>query len=148
MYKSVLIATDLLSTSLPALRAGLQLAQEQGSKVGVLYVVEVWMVERQWFTAITEEDIAFHRAFLKREEEAALRAVTEQIRRISSDEKLQVSADPLVRDGRAAESIAAAAAERDCDLIVIGTRGRPATLGSVAEQVVRTAGRPVLVIPA
>ena len=77
-----------------------------------------------------------------------MRAVTEQIRRISAEEKLHVSADPLVRDGRAAESIAAAAADRDCDLIMIGTRGRPATLGSVAEQVVRTAGRPVLVIPA
>jgi nucleotide-binding universal stress UspA family protein len=87
VYKSVLVATDLLPTSHPALRAGLQLAQEQGSKLGVLYVVEVWMVERQWFTRITEEDIAFHRALLKREEEAALRAVTEQIRRISSEEK-------------------------------------------------------------
>jgi hypothetical protein len=64
VYKSILVATDLLRSSLPALRAGLQLAHEQESKVGVLYVVEVWMVERQWFTAITEEDIAFHRAFL------------------------------------------------------------------------------------
>jgi hypothetical protein len=24
----------------------------------VLYVVEVWMFERQWFTTLTEEDIA------------------------------------------------------------------------------------------
>lgn len=148
MYRSVLVATDLLPTSLPALRAGLRLAQEQGAKVGVLYVVEVWMVERQWFTTVTEEDITFHRGFLKREEDAALREVTEQIKRASSEEKLEVRADALVRDGRAADSIAAAAAERDCDLIVIGTRGRPTTLGSVAEQVVRTAGRPVLVIPA
>ncbi len=147
MYTSVLVATDLLPTSLPALRAGLRLAQEQGSKVGVLYVVEVWMVERQWFTSITEEEIAFHRAFLKREEDAALREVTEQIRQACAEERLEVSAAPLVRDGRAADSIAAAAAERQCDLIVVGTRGRPTTLGSVAEQVVRSAGRPVLVIP-
>src|SRR5689334_13918680 len=31
--------------------------------------------------------------------------------------------------------------ERECDLIIVGTRGRQMTLGSVAEQVVRTAGR-------
>ena len=148
VYRSILVATDLLPTSLPALRAGLRLAEEQGTKVGVLYVVEVWMVERQWFTTITEDDIAFHRAFLKREEDAALREVTEQIRRTSSEDRLEVSADALVRDGQAAKAIAAVATERDCDLIVIGTRGQPTTLGSVAEQVVRTAGRPILVIPA
>jgi nucleotide-binding universal stress UspA family protein len=148
MYRSILVATDLLPTSLPALRTGLQLAHEQGAKVGILYVVEVWMVERQWFTSITAEDLAFHRAFLKREEDAALREVTKQIRRASSEVQLDARADPLVRDGRAAEAIAAVAAERECDLIIVGTRGRQTTLGSVAEQVVRTAGQPVLVIPA
>jgi nucleotide-binding universal stress UspA family protein len=148
MYRSILVATDLFPTSLPALRAGLRLAQEQGAKVGVVYVVEVWMVKRQWFTTITEEDIAFHQGFLKREEDAALREVTEQIKRASSEEMLAVHADAIVRDGRAADSIAATAAERDCDLIVIGTRGRQNTLGSVAEQVVRNSTRPVLVIPA
>ena len=53
-----------------------------------------------------------------------------------------------MRQGRAPDEIAAVAAQRACDLIVIGTRGRPDTLGSVAEQVVRIAGRPVLVVPA
>jgi nucleotide-binding universal stress UspA family protein len=148
MYRSILVATDLLPTSIPAVRAGLRLAQEQGAKVGVLYVVEVWMVERQWFTTITEQDIAFHRQFLAREEDAARRELSEQIRRTCVEEHLDIRADAIVKDGRAADAIATTAAERDCDLIVIGTRGRPATLGSVAEQVVRTAGRPVLVIPA
>ena len=148
VYKSILIATDLLAASLPALRAGLRLAQEHGSRVGVLYVVEVWMVDRRWFTSITQEDIAFHQAFLKREEVAALRAVDAQTRQACADEGLQVDADTLVRDGRAADSIMAAAAERDCDLVVIGTRRRLTTLGSVAEQVVRSAAQPVLVVPA
>jgi nucleotide-binding universal stress UspA family protein len=148
VYRSILVATDLLPTSVPALRAGLRLAHEQGAKVGVLYVVEVWMVERQWFTIITEQDIAFHRAFLAREEEAARSEVSQQIRRACVEEQLDVRADAIVKDGRAADAIASAAAERECDLIVIGTRGRPTTLGSVAEQVVRSAGRPVLVIPA
>lgn len=148
MYKSILIATDLLPTSLPALRAGLRVAHEQRASVGALYVVEVWMVERQWLTTITEQDIAFHRAFLMREEEAALREVNEQIRRVCAEERLELRVDALVREGRAADRIASAAAERECDLIAIGTRARPTTLGSVAEQVVRCAGRPVLVVPA
>jgi nucleotide-binding universal stress UspA family protein len=148
MYKSILVATDLLPTSLPALRAALKLAHEQEAKIGALYVVEVWMVERQWFTGITEQDVAFHRAFLEREAEAARQVLREQTDRVRAEEELELAVDALVRDGRAVVSIATVAAERDCDLIVIGTRGRPTTLGSVAEQVVRTAGRSVLVIPA
>ncbi len=149
MFKSILVATDLLPTSLPALRAGLRLGHEQGARVVVLYVVEVWMVRRLWFTNITEQDIAFHQAFLTREEEAALREMNEQIRRTRDEERLkEVAVETLVKDGRAAESIATTAAEQGCDLIVLGTRGRATTLGSVAEQVVRSAGRQVLIIPA
>jgi nucleotide-binding universal stress UspA family protein len=40
-----------------------------------------------------------------------------------------------VQEGRAADASVATAAERDSDLMTIGTRGRRATLGSVAEQV-------------
>jgi nucleotide-binding universal stress UspA family protein len=103
-------------------------------------------VERQWFTRVSQADIAFHRDFLAREEEAVSRELSAQIDRARSDQPLDV--DTLVRQGRAPDEIAAVAAQRGCDLIVIGTRGRSETLGSVAEQVVRIAGRPVLVIPA
>jgi nucleotide-binding universal stress UspA family protein len=146
MYRNILIATDLLPTSAPALREGLRLARSQGATVGVLYVIEVWMVERQWFTRVSKEDIAFHEDFLAREEEAVSRELRAQIDRARSDQPLEV--DTLVKQGRAPDEIAAVAARRGCDLIVIGTRGRSETLGSVAEQVVRIAARPVLVIPA
>ena len=91
MYRYVLIATDLLPTSAPALRD-----------------------------------------------------------RARADQPLEI-VDGVVRQGRAPHEIAAVAAHRACDLIVIGTRARPDTLGSVAEQVVRIAaiaGRSVLVVPA
>jgi nucleotide-binding universal stress UspA family protein len=148
LYRKILIATDLLPTSLPALRAGLLFAQSQGATVTVLYVMEVWMVERQWFAGVSKEDIAFHRAFLAREEEAVSREMQKQLDGARAQQALQLSVDTLVRQGRAADEIAAAAGQRGCDLIVIGTRGRPDTLGSVAEQVVRIAARPVLVVPA
>ena len=146
MYRHVLIATDLLPTSAPALREGLRLAGSEGATVSVLYVLEVWMVARQWFTRVSREDVASHKDFLAREEEAVSRELSAQIDRARSDQPLDV--DTLVRQGRAPDEIAAVAAQRGCDLIVIGTRGRSETLGSVAEQVVRIAGRPVLVIPA
>lgn len=147
MYRSILIATDLLPTSLQALRAGLVLAQSQAAKVAVVYAIEVWMVERKWFARVSNEDIAFHRAFLAREEEAASREMHAQIETARSELRLELPFDTLVRHGRAAEEIATVAAQRGCDLIVIGTRARPNSLGSVAEQVVRIARRSVLVVP-
>jgi nucleotide-binding universal stress UspA family protein len=147
MYRNVLIATDLLPTSAPALREGLRLARSEGATVSVLYVMEVWMVERRWFSRVTEEDMAFHKDFLAREEGAVSREMRAQIDRARSEQAIG-TAETLVRQGRAPDEIAAVAAQRGCDLIVIGTRGRPDTLGSVAEQVVRIAGRSVLVVPA
>jgi nucleotide-binding universal stress UspA family protein len=147
MYQQILIATDLLPTSLSALREGMRFAQSQGAAVAVVYVVEVWMIERQWFARVSKEDIAFHQAFLKREEEAVSREMRVQIDSVRSDLRLEITVDNLVRHGRAPDEIAAVAAQRRSDLIVIGTRARPNTLGSVAEQVVRIARRPVLVVP-
>ncbi len=55
-----------------------------------------------------------------------------------------------VRAGLAADALIAFAAERDADLLLVGTRGRRGVsrllLGSVAEDVVRGAGCPVLVV--
>jgi nucleotide-binding universal stress UspA family protein len=148
MYRNILVATDLLPASFPALRDGLCFARSQEAAVAVIYVMEIWMVERQWFARVSEEDIAFHRAFLAREEEAVAGELRAQIDRARSEQQLEIAVDTLVRQGRAPDEIAAAASRRGCDLIVIGTRGRPDTLGSVAEQVVRIARRPVLVVPA
>jgi nucleotide-binding universal stress UspA family protein len=147
MYRNIVVATDLLPTSLPALREGLRFAQSQGAALAVVYVIEVWMVERQWFTRVSKEDIAFHRSFLAREEEAVSREMRSQIDRARADQRLDIHAEMLVREGRAADVIVAVAAQRGCDLIAIGTRARPGSLGSVAEQVVRIAGRPVLAVP-
>jgi nucleotide-binding universal stress UspA family protein len=61
-----------------------------------------------------------------------------------------VSIQGILREGVAWEEINAVADEMGADLIVIGTHGRRglarALLGSVAENVIRTAHRPVLTI--
>jgi nucleotide-binding universal stress UspA family protein len=56
----------------------------------------------------------------------------------------------LIRGVSAAEGIVATASELDCDLVIMGTHGRRGIkhmlLGSVAENVVRSARRPVLTV--
>lgn len=58
----------------------------------------------------------------------------------------------LIAGDHAAEAILAHASKTDAEMIVIATHGRSGVgkwlLGSVAEKVVRHAGRPVLVVPA
>jgi nucleotide-binding universal stress UspA family protein len=61
-----------------------------------------------------------------------------------------VTAEFLVWDGDAGDSITAAAEAEQADLVVVGTRGRSAAgrmlLGSVSDHVVRHAQCPVLVV--
>lgn len=58
----------------------------------------------------------------------------------------------LVAGDNAAEAILAAAEEAEAEMIVVATHGRSGVgkwlLGSVAEKIVRSAQRPVLVVPA
>ena len=62
-----------------------------------------------------------------------------------------VSVQTEILPGLAVDEICAAAGDREVDLIVTSTHGRTgvkhALIGSVAEHVVRYAGRPVLVVP-
>jgi nucleotide-binding universal stress UspA family protein len=61
-----------------------------------------------------------------------------------------VKADVVVRDGRAGDALIAAAHERGCSMIVMGTHGRPfferLVLGSVAAHVVEHAHVPVVTV--
>jgi nucleotide-binding universal stress UspA family protein len=63
-----------------------------------------------------------------------------------------VRMDCRVAKGVAAEAIVDAAQDTPCDLIVMGTHGRTglgrAFMGSVAEQVLRTASCPVITVRA
>jgi nucleotide-binding universal stress UspA family protein len=62
-----------------------------------------------------------------------------------------VPVEGMVRVGPPADEVQRAAEEVKADLIVVGTHGRRglarAFLGSVAEIVVRTSTRPVVVVP-
>lgn len=62
-----------------------------------------------------------------------------------------VEVEPLMIQGPTVEAIVDKAADLDADMIVLGSHGHGALmralLGSVSEGVLRSAGRPVLIVP-
>jgi nucleotide-binding universal stress UspA family protein len=64
-------------------------------------------------------------------------------------ESQDVAADSVLLQGDPAQEIVGLAHKRNADLIVVGARGRTAAsspMGSVSQQIVREADRPVLVV--
>ncbi|MHC3437276.1 universal stress protein [Natrialbaceae archaeon A-gly3] len=139
MTDRILIPTDGSEGATAALEYAIDLAHDRGATLHVLYVVDT---TRDGLTA-TEEDVlaVYERNGRETVEAAAERAVDRG-----------VSAIEAVERGDPHEAIHEYAAEKDIDLLVMGTRGRQGLerffLGSVAERVVRTSEVPVLTVQA
>jgi nucleotide-binding universal stress UspA family protein len=126
------------------------LARRLDATATVLYVVPVHLVAGTSTAAATglvppseapqpnEDDL----------KDAAMRWLNEQIAPAGPNARLQ----PAVALGIPASTILAEAAARECDMIVLGSRGqstvRRLILGSVSSAVLRDANRPVLVVVA
>jgi nucleotide-binding universal stress UspA family protein len=76
------------------------------------------------------------------------REIVDSVTEMAADVGVAVDADVL--EGKPARSIAARAAERDADLVVMGRRGRTGVrerlLGSITERVLRRSDPPVLTV--
>jgi nucleotide-binding universal stress UspA family protein len=148
MFKRIVVASDLSPESMPVLRVALALARDQkAEELLAVHVIAPWFEARHWESPPFEEEIRAHRALIRREEEAVALRLRRQIEEAAAGQPLP----PLrvaVAPGSPADAIVAFAADMNADLIVLGTRGRRDTIGSVAERVVRIAGRAVLVTPA
>jgi nucleotide-binding universal stress UspA family protein len=122
--ESVLLATDFSSASEYAERLAMDMAQAGHARLHVVHVVP----------PVTAPGDAAER-------------LTQLVRRIGPG----VAVETAVLSGRPPREIIRYAREKDASLIVLGTHGRTgvshALLGSVAEAVVRLAGRPVLTVP-
>lgn len=145
MYKRILVPVDGSETSNKALVAALQLARMVAGRVRLIYVVEEMTYVSGYgeFGGYSEDLItAIHEAGTKILDDA-----------LAIAKSAGVEADTLLRDnlgGRLAEVVADAAKEWNADLIVVGTHGRRgvgrALMGSGAEQIIRLAPVPVLVV--
>ncbi len=140
-FKRILVPTDFTETSDRAAEWALTLAERLGSWVTLMHSYEIPIIGFPDGALVATADIATRIADASR---AALDSA------VAKQQGRKVKVDGILRDGVSWEEINHVAEEIDADLVVIGTHGRRglarALLGSVAENVVRTARRPILTI--
>ena len=145
MYKRILVPIDGSETSNKALVAALQMARETGGRVRLIHVVEelAYLTGYEQFGGYSGELIS------------AMRETGNKILNDAMEiaKAAGVEADNLLYDNfgsRLAEVVTDSAKDWQADLIVVGTHGRRGVgrvlMGSGAEQILRMAPVPVLVI--
>jgi nucleotide-binding universal stress UspA family protein len=144
MYKRILVPIDGSKTAALGLREAIRLAKDQGAALRVIHVVDKMAI-----IGVTEAGMNPRPVLAKLARSG--RAVLGEARR--SAKKLGVEADtelfePVTK--RVADAVLREAKRWRADLIVMGTHGRRGmprlVLGSDAEQVVRLAQVPVLLV--
>ena len=141
LTKRVLHPTDFSPAAEPAFRYALDVAKRHGAVLILLHVVEP-------LSPFADEIYIAVKAAAREAAEAAARTHFDAL--LVRAKAAEVPAADVLRYGRAADEIAAAAATEHADLIVMGTHGRQGlrrlVLGSVAQQVVATAPCPVVTV--
>ena len=136
--KKILIATDGSGSALAAIDAGLELAAEDNSEVVFVHVTSTLDFPSAATGSQAPERVP------QMDTDPVLVEALEQARRCSVPAKAEL----LI--GHAPKQIIRLAREIEADLIVVGSRGlglvQSAILGSTSREVVRKAGRPVMIV--
>jgi nucleotide-binding universal stress UspA family protein len=139
----ILVPTDFSDHSRSALRYGAAFAHKFGAEVYLLHVFQELAVSQPEAVTVGSPIVAPLEQFL-----AAARTSLERLIREGNLAGVQVH--PEVRAGVPFDEIVQFAADKNIDLIVMGTHGRGwlahVLLGSVTEKVVRRAPCPVLTV--
>ena len=145
MYQRILVPVDGSETANKALVAALQMARESSGRVRLVHVVE----ELAYLTGY-EQYGGYSGELVSAMREAGNKVLDDAL---SIARSAGVQADSRLYDKlgeRLAEVVAEAADDWKADLVVVGTHGRRGLgrmlLGSGAEQILRLARVPVLVI--
>ncbi|MDI1272835.1 universal stress protein [Polaromonas sp.] len=145
MYQRILVPVDGSDTSNKALTAALQLARDAGGRVRLVHVLE----ELSYLSGY--EQFGGYSGDMTRIMRDSGTQILNDAKAIAA--AAGVEADTMLFDTlgeRLAETVAEAARQWKADLVVVGTHGRRGVgrmlLGSGAEQVIRLAPVPVLVI--
>jgi nucleotide-binding universal stress UspA family protein len=143
LYKRILCPVDFSDSSLRALRYAVSLAQEADGQVIVLHVVD----HEFEYTGGIEYDAGMTVANFLHEHGHALRRRLQEVVTGAPD---FCRMESLMTHGKPWREVLRVAAERDCDLIVMGIQGRGAAdlllFGSTTQHVVRQASCPVLTL--
>lgn len=145
MYKRILVPVDGSETSHQALASAIALARESQGAIRLLHVVE----ELAYLTGYDQFG-GYSGALLKAMRENGDRILEDAAARVR---EAGVACESVLFDTfgqHLGETVAKAASQWNADLVVVGTHGRRGVskllLGSGAEQVIRQAPVPVLVI--
>lgn len=141
MYDAVLVPTDGSPEAEYAAHYAVALAGTTGATVHVLSVVDESLYPRG---SVLSDDL------VQESLEAAREEAGEAVDRVAEMAAPETNVVTEVRRGVPAETIRSYAADHDVDIVVMGTHGRTGLkryfIGSVAEEVVRTADAPVLTV--
>lgn len=149
MYDTILVPTDGSDVAELAVDRAIDLAETYGATLHALYVVDTDAMD----LSLGTEQVDRIRAGKFGEMEEVERKAREATGRVA--ERAEASDIPAVEHiaaGRPHTVITKYADDHDADMIVMGSHGRSGVsrvlLGSVAERVLRTTHRPVLVVDA
>lgn len=140
---TILVPVDFSAVSASAVDLAAALANGLGAKLWLLHV------------AAPEPDFVGYSAGPDEVRDAIASALREEHRELESlarrAQATGVEVEPLMIQGPTVEAIVDKANDLGADVIVLGSHGRGALmralLGSVSEGVLRSAGRPVLIVP-
>jgi nucleotide-binding universal stress UspA family protein len=137
-FRTILHPTDYAEESRPALRAAAELAHDQRAFLVLLHVVETLGPEMLSVGELSQP-----------QPEAYRRRLWDEIHHARPPDP-DIHVEYVLSEEDLVTAILRTAEERNCDLIVMGTRGltgwRRWLTGSAAEEVVRRARCPVLVV--
>ncbi|VVE12812.1 universal stress protein [Pandoraea terrigena] len=144
-YERILVALDDSETSHRAFEYALSLARTHGATLRVVHVLDMPGPFLEGF------DPAPLLGAVRAVGEQALKWATQRLHDAEVPGDVEMREIAPIGEG-VADQIIAAGKAADADVIVLGTHGRRGfrrfTLGSVAEDTARHAGRPVLLLPA
>lgn len=144
MYSKILVPVDGSDTSTRGLNEAIKIAKAQGSQLRVVHIVNEFVLDYTYSPGVYAANLI--ESLVK-----SGRAVLDTA--VTAAQRHGVKADSVLLEsigGAASDLILAQAKEWQADLIVMGTHGRRGfarlALGSDAEEVVRTATVPVLLV--
>jgi nucleotide-binding universal stress UspA family protein len=139
--KTILCPTDFAGPSGVALDYAATLARDHHARLVIFHAVET----------LGPENVTYGEAVSQPQPASYRKRLWDDLHRVRSPDP-QVPVEYAMAEGDPAAAIVRVAAEKNCDLIVMGTQGRSGLRrlleGSVAEHVVRWAHCPVLVVKA